>query len=72
MEGGAVSPKAIGIGILVVIVLAMVGVYIYAAIAGTTDLSWQTSFFTSMSVLIAAVVFGFVGFKAGRGFASAL
>jgi hypothetical protein len=67
MEGGAMSPKTAGIGVLVVIVLAMIGMYIYVAVVGTKDLSWQTSFFIVASLVIVAAVSGFVGFKAGAG-----
>ena len=32
MEGGAVNPKYIGIGIFVVIILGILGLYIYTAV----------------------------------------
>lgn len=72
MEGGAISAKAVGIGSLAIVVLGMIALYIYSAVIGTKNLSWQTVFFIIGSVLIAVVGVSWISFKAGRGFASKL
>lgn len=66
MIGGAPNPKAVGIGFLVILVLSILGVYIYSAIIGTKDLSWQTAFFMVITVFIGMSISGYVGFKIGQ------
>ncbi len=71
MKGGT-NLKTIGVGLSVLFILIFISLYIYAGVEGTKNLSWQTIFFILITVLVASVTSGFIGFKAGRGFLSAL